>query len=289
MLSTVGRRAVAQWTPRVQSPYRLGSGQLLMAKCWPAIIDARVASYGTDGACRDNKAYALLNESGLLSISGASDAIAKIPVAIADIAAGAQLATGVLAALIVRPPRVERYRSKSRSPCWSGWASLCTSRWGSDMSPRRAGEHPQSPHTARKPAVGGLVTDNRVWRPLCTNALRHLEFAEERLWANVRRVERRSELDQILNGYAPPNPRLLVRFGPAHMVSQLWVGRHIAQPVDPGVAAARRTGALEVLRTSGDTVITFVRSLLVCRGGYLPSFVWPVTSKLNTVSDRRGQ
>lgn len=83
---------------------RLGlSYQNLHAK-FPRLIVCDISGYGSDGPCRDKKAYDLLiqSESGFLSVTGTPAEVAKAGISIADISAGMYAYTGILTALIQR-------------------------------------------------------------------------------------------------------------------------------------------------------------------------------------------
>lgn len=68
------------------------------------LIVCNISGYGDEGPYKDKKAYDLLvqAESGFLSITGTPDNSAKSGISIADIAAGMQAQSAILAALILR-------------------------------------------------------------------------------------------------------------------------------------------------------------------------------------------
>ena len=83
---------------------RLGLGAAPLRAAHPRLIVCEVSGYGSTGPYRDRKAYDLLvqAESGLLSITGTESDSVKVPISVADIAAGMYAYSGVLTALFMR-------------------------------------------------------------------------------------------------------------------------------------------------------------------------------------------
>ena len=83
---------------------RLGLGAEPLRAAHPRLIVCGVSGYGSTGPYRDRKAYDLLvqAESGLLSITGTQSERVKVPISVADIAAGMYAYSGVLTALFMR-------------------------------------------------------------------------------------------------------------------------------------------------------------------------------------------
>ena len=71
---------------------------------FPQLIVCDISGYGVDGPYRSKKAYDLLvqAEAGFLSVTGNGDDMVKSGISIADIAAGTQAHSAILAALIQR-------------------------------------------------------------------------------------------------------------------------------------------------------------------------------------------
>lgn len=86
------------------SAQRLGLHWQALQARHPRLIVCNISGYGAAGPYRDRKAYDLLiqAEAGLLSITGSPDAPAKSGISIADIAAGTQALSAILAALLQR-------------------------------------------------------------------------------------------------------------------------------------------------------------------------------------------
>ncbi len=83
---------------------RLGLGWQALQADYPRLIHCSISGYGQTGPLAERKAYDLLiqAESGFLSITGNQAGPAKAGISIADIAAGSQAHSAILAALIKR-------------------------------------------------------------------------------------------------------------------------------------------------------------------------------------------
>ncbi|WP_412842889.1 CaiB/BaiF CoA transferase family protein, partial [Candidatus Frankia alpina] len=83
---------------------RLGLDAATLRTRDPRMIVCDISGYGSAGPLRDKKAYDLLIqcETGLLSVTGAPDAPAKVGISVADISAGMYAYTAVLTALFMR-------------------------------------------------------------------------------------------------------------------------------------------------------------------------------------------
>jgi itaconate CoA-transferase len=188
---------------------RLGLGAATLVRTHPSLIIASVSGYGSDGPWSNRKAYDLLvqAETGLLSLTGTKDAIAKVPISIADIAAGMHLLAGILTALIARD------RSGSAMPievslfdCMADWmgAALHYTE-GSGAQPERRGIHHATivPYGSFATADGVDVlfaTQNeREWIALCTLVLDRPDLVDDdRFASNWARVQNRDELEPII-------------------------------------------------------------------------------------------
>ncbi len=83
---------------------RLGLGAAELRARHPALVWCGISGYGPAGPYAEKKAYDLLVqcETGLLSVTGTSDAHAKAGIPVADIAAGMYALSSILAALLRR-------------------------------------------------------------------------------------------------------------------------------------------------------------------------------------------
>lgn len=83
---------------------RAGLGVEELHEQWPNLIVCDISGYGGDGPYATHKAYDLMvqAESGLLSVTGTPDDIAKVGISVSDISAGMYAYSAILAALIER-------------------------------------------------------------------------------------------------------------------------------------------------------------------------------------------
>ncbi len=172
----------------------------------PNVIAAAVSGYGSGGPLRDAKAYDLLvqGESGLLSLTGTPEEMAKVGVSIADIAAGMYAYSGILSALIERertgrvlPVEVSLFDSLVEWACHP----LYYTRYGRTAPVRMGVDHPMiAPYGAFEASDGQrlllAVQNDREWRRLCDRVLGEPTLADDpRFVTNSDRVRNRAELD----------------------------------------------------------------------------------------------
>jgi itaconate CoA-transferase len=178
---------------------RLGLGVESLRAAHPRLIVCGVSGYGSTGPYRDRKAYDLLvqAESGLLSITGTESERAKVPISVADIAAGMYAYSGVLTALFMR----ERTGSGTAIEVsmlealgeWMGYPMYYTSD-GVRSFPRSGARHaaiaPYGPFTGADGEVVFLgVQSEREWKIFCDVVLNKPELAgDARFDANAKRV-----------------------------------------------------------------------------------------------------
>ena len=83
---------------------RMGLGYEALATDYPQLIVCSITGYGEEGPYASKKAYDLLvqAEAGFLSVTGSAEDPVKSGISIADIAAGTQAHTAILAALLQR-------------------------------------------------------------------------------------------------------------------------------------------------------------------------------------------
>jgi itaconate CoA-transferase len=178
---------------------RLGLGVESLRAAHPRLIVCGVSGYGSTGPYRDRKAYDLLvqAESGLLSITGTESERAKVPISVADIAAGMYAYSGVLTALFMR----ERTGSGTAIEVsmlealgeWMGYPMYYTSD-GVRSFPRSGARHaaiaPYGPFAGADGEVVFLgVQSEREWKIFCDVVLNKPELAgDARFDANAKRV-----------------------------------------------------------------------------------------------------
>lgn len=172
----------------------------------PRLITLSITGWGSTGPWADRKAYDLLvqGETGLISLTGSPDEMAKAGVSIADIAAGMYGFSGVLTALLHRErtgegSTVEISLFEALAE-WLGQPAHFTA--GSGEQPTRAGaQHatiaPYGPFTTRDGRVIVLAVQNEPeWHSLCHNVFRDSGLASDgRYTSNASRVAHRETLD----------------------------------------------------------------------------------------------
>ncbi|WP_198971914.1 CaiB/BaiF CoA transferase family protein [Xylophilus sp. ASV27] len=175
----------------------------------PKLIVCDISGYGADGPYRDKKAYDLLiqSEAAFLSITGTPEEPSKAGNSIADIAAGMYAYTGILSALLQRNisgegSHVEVSMLEALGE-WMGFPMYYA--YDGQAAPTRNGAahatiYPYGPFAAGDGRVVMLGLQNeREWKLFCDKVLRRPELAADpRFDANVRRVEHRAELKQLI-------------------------------------------------------------------------------------------
>jgi itaconate CoA-transferase len=183
---------------------RLGLDWATLSSAYPRMIRMSISGYGRGGPYEQKKAYDLLVqcEAGLLSVTGAPDAPAKVGVSIADIAAGTFAFTGILTALF------ERERTGKGSAIevsmlealgeWMAQPYLFAEYSGTPP-PRAGARHasiaPYGPFAVSDGTIFVGVQNEREWTVFCEKILERPELAlDERFDSNARRVENLGEL-----------------------------------------------------------------------------------------------
>ncbi|SHN17714.1 CaiB/BaiF CoA transferase family protein [Cryptosporangium aurantiacum] len=188
---------------------RLGLAADDLTERFPRLVVCEISGFGADGPWADRKAYDLLvqAETGLMSLTGTPDTMAKVGISVADIAAGMYAYSGVLAALLQRTTsgrapvvRVSLFEALAE---WMGAPMYYTEHSG--RSPRRVGsEHatisPYGPYaTAGGDQLVVAVQNDREWARFCVNVLADPSVADDPRFArNSARVAHRAELNALL-------------------------------------------------------------------------------------------
>ena len=192
---------------------RLGTDAADLHARYPRLIICSVSGYGTSGPYADRKAYDLLvqSEVGLLSLTGADAAPAKVGISVADIAAGMYAYAGILTALYARASHgrgavvdVSLFDALAE---WMSAPAAYTAYGGS--APPRTGPHhasiaPYGPVATREGAPVFLAIQNgREWTRLCADVLREPDLATDARFAtNPLRVANREALDEAIAAVA---------------------------------------------------------------------------------------
>ena len=178
---------------------RLGLGAAPLRAAHPRLIVCDVSGYGSTGPYRDRKAYDLLvqAESGLLSITGTASESVKVPISVADIAAGMYAYSGVLTALFMRErtgagTAIEVSMLEALGE-WMGYPMYYTSdgtRSFSRSGARHAAIAPYGPFASADGEVVFLgVQSEREWNVFCEVVLAKPALASDaRFDSNAKRV-----------------------------------------------------------------------------------------------------
>lgn len=168
------------------------------------LVVGELSGYGWEGPYADRKAFDALvqSEAGLVSLTGEGEVMARAGISVADIAAGVQLQSAVLAALLQRARtgsgarlRLSLFEAMAE---WMHQPMLYAVGTGA-AAPRSGAHHPSiapyGPVACADGAVHLAVQNDGQWRRLCD--LVGLA-AQERFATVASRVEHREELQKIL-------------------------------------------------------------------------------------------
>jgi itaconate CoA-transferase len=174
------------------------------------LIVCNISGYGPAGPYENKKAYDLLvqAEAGFLSITGSQNEMAKSGISIADIAAGMQAQTAILAALIQRSisgkgSRIDISMLEAMVE-WMGFplnyafdGAKPPERTGSD----HASIYPYGAFVTQDQQVLMLgIQNEREWKAFCEDVLERTELTIDPKFAeNVSRSTNRDELKQIID------------------------------------------------------------------------------------------
>ncbi|MFE1025335.1 CaiB/BaiF CoA transferase family protein [Streptomyces sp. NPDC058818] len=166
---------------------RAGLGAEELRARHPRLIVCDISGYGAPGPYEGRKAYDLMvqSESGLLSVTGSPDDMAKVGVSVSDIAAGMYAYSSILGALLERG-RTGRGTHLDVSMLeatveWMGFP-LYYAFDGAEPPPRagaaHATIHPYGPFTAGDGKIVMMAIQNdREWRGFCADFLDRPELA----------------------------------------------------------------------------------------------------------------
>jgi itaconate CoA-transferase len=204
---------------------RLGLDAAGLRGSHPRLITCSISGYGPDGPYQQKKAYDLLVqcETGLLSVTGSPDEVAKSGISIADIAAGMYAFSGVLAALYDR----ERTGMGSELDiamidALGEWMSqpYLYARYSGFAPPRAGARHASiAPYGPYRVGDGQTVfigvQNEREWEVFCTDVLGDPHLVDEdRFASNSRRVAHNAELTPLIE-------RALANSTADHVVTEL--------------------------------------------------------------------
>lgn len=185
----------------------LGASQL--RKRNPRLIVCDISGYGSPGPYQNSKAYDLLvqSEAGLLSVTGTAEHMAKVGIAVSDIAAGMYAYSLILAALLERAntgtgTHIDVSMLEATVE-WMGFP-MYYAYDGAEPPPRAGAAHatiyPYGPFTAGDGKVVLMAIQNeREWQLFCERFLGTPELARDPDYAtNADRNAHREALGAII-------------------------------------------------------------------------------------------
>lgn len=188
---------------------RLGLSKEDLKEAYPSLIVCEITGYGGDGPWADRKAYDLLvqGETGLVSVTGDGEVVAKAGISVADIAAGMFAYSGVLAALFQRATTgVATAVEVSLFEALSEWmaAPAYYTMYSGRQPTRRGVEHatvaPYGLFDANDGALVLAVQNEREWHSLCSTLFGDNGVADDpRYCKNSARVANRDQVHALIS------------------------------------------------------------------------------------------
>ena len=208
---------------------RLGLSSTELRAADPGLITCDISGYGSNGPFQQMKAYDFLvqAEVGLAEITGAPEQPGRVGVSICDIAAGMTAHQAILQALYARSRTCKgRGIEVSLFHALADWMNVpyIQSQYGGRDIRRPGLHHPTiAPYGAYRCGDGRQlllsIQNEREWQRLCSDVLQQPDLPENpKFSSNVKRVENRAALDDILNAVFA-----------AHSIDQLAVMLQTAQ------------------------------------------------------------
>ena len=175
----------------------------------PGLVIGELSGYGEGGPYTERKAFDALiqSEAGLVELTGDGDVTARAGISVADIAAGVQLQSAVLAALLGRTRtgkgatlRLSLFEALAE---WMHQPMLYAAGTGA-AAPRSGAHHPSiapyGPFPCKDGSVHLAVQNDPQWRRLCATVLDRPALADDPRFGTVAdRVEHLSALHAELD------------------------------------------------------------------------------------------
>ena len=188
---------------------KMGLGFERLHKEYEELIVCNISGYGSAGPYEKKKAYDLLvqAEAGLLSITGTADDMVKSSISIADIAAGMQAHTAILAALIQRSKTGKGSKIDiSMLEAMVEWMGFPLNyAYDGAPPPHRTGTDHASIypygafHTQDAKVIMLGIQNEREWALFCTQVLSRPELTNDPSYAhNAARSANREALQSII-------------------------------------------------------------------------------------------
>jgi itaconate CoA-transferase len=188
---------------------RVGLGEDVVRALRPDVVYVDISGYGPDGPYAGKNAYDLVmqGESGLIAVTGAPHAPARVGISVCDIGAASYAAVATLAALARRAATGEGARVSvslfDTMVDWLGYFPHLV--WHRGEGPERTGMRhplfcPYGPFPAGDGRLFGLaVLSQTHWRALCVEVLDRPDLLDDpRFAGNEARVEHRELLEPVL-------------------------------------------------------------------------------------------
>ncbi|MBA2951566.1 CaiB/BaiF CoA transferase family protein [Streptomyces himalayensis] len=188
---------------------RMGLSAAELQAAHPRLIVCDISGYGQGGPYESMKAYDALvqSEAGLLSVTGTGDEMAKVGIAVSDIAAGMYAYSSILAALLERASTGKGSHVDvsmlEATVEWMGFP-LYYAYDGAEPPPRAGAAHatiyPYGPFEAGDGKVVMMSIQNeREWRGFCDRFLGRPELADHPDYTgNAKRNAHREALGRII-------------------------------------------------------------------------------------------
>jgi itaconate CoA-transferase len=188
---------------------RVGLGEDVVRSLRHDVVYVDISGYGPDGPYAGKNAYDLVmqGESGLIAVTGAPHAPARVGISVCDVGAASYAAVATLAALTRRAATGEGARVSvslfDTMVDWLGYFPHLV--WHRGEGPARTGmRHPHfcpyGPFPAGDGRLFGLaVLSPAHWRALCVEVLDRPDLLDDpRFGSNEARVEHRDLLEPVL-------------------------------------------------------------------------------------------
>lgn len=187
---------------------RLGLDAAALVARYPALIAVDICGYGQTTEARDMRAYDMLvkAETGLCSVTGSHEAMAKVGVSVADIATGMNAHAAILEALIARGRTGKGQAIEiAMFDCLADWMAVPLLHYeqGGQRTGRHGIEHasvyPYAPFACRDGSVMLSVQSPDEWTRLCGGVLGDPALADDPRFAdNPARVRHRAALGAMI-------------------------------------------------------------------------------------------
>jgi itaconate CoA-transferase len=188
---------------------RVGLGEGVVRGLRPDVVYVDISGYGPDGPYAAKNAYDLVmqGEAGLIAVTGAPEAPARVGISVCDVGAASYAAVATLAALARRAATGEgAHVSVSLFDTMVDWLGYFPHLvWHRGEGPERTGMHhplfcPYGPFPAGDGRLFGFaVLSEAHWRGLCLEVVDRPDLLDDpRFTSNEARVEHRDLLEPVL-------------------------------------------------------------------------------------------